>query len=59
MTMGLGHLANIFPDLRGDRKTKLIGPTLESVGGYPTVNEDLRLLDVPAIFVGDVYGRIG
>lgn len=25
-TMGLGHLANVFPDLREDRMAKLIGP---------------------------------
>lgn len=42
MTTGVGHLANAFPDLREDRKAKLIGPNLEGVGWYPTVNEDSR-----------------
>ena len=37
MTTGLRHLTNVFPDLREDRKAKLIGPTLEGVGWYPTV----------------------
>ena len=57
MTTGLGHLADAFPDLREDSKAKLIGPTLEGVGWYPTVNEDLKLLDVPASIVGDACGR--
>jgi uncharacterized protein len=56
MATGLGHLANVFSDLREDRNAKLIGPTLEGVGWYPTVDEDLKLLDVPASIVGDACG---
>lgn len=55
MTCGLGRLATAFPDV-DKPETRLIGPTLEGVGWYPTVNGDLRLLDAPAWVVGDACG---
>ncbi|ERF70992.1 hypothetical protein EPUS_03271 [Endocarpon pusillum Z07020] len=63
MTTGVGHLANAFPDLREDRKAKLIGPNLEGVGWYPTVNEDSRAAGRPSKYcrrcVRSVQGHRG
>jgi uncharacterized FAD-dependent dehydrogenase len=57
MTAGLSRLGKRFPDLGSDRNAKLIGPTLEGVGWYPTVDGNLRLLDVPAYVAGDACGQ--
>ncbi len=56
MTSGLYRLATAFPDLGKDETAKLIGPTLEGVGWYPSVDGGLRLLDVPAWVAGDACG---
>jgi uncharacterized FAD-dependent dehydrogenase len=56
MTAGIERLGVKFPDLGLDPNAKLIGPTLEGVGWYPTVDGDLRLADVPAYVAGDACG---
>lgn len=56
MTAGIERLGVKFPDLGSDPHAKLIGPTLEGVGWYPTVDGDLRLSDVPAYVAGDACG---
>ncbi|MFD7127281.1 MULTISPECIES: FAD-binding protein [Streptomyces] len=55
MREGLRKLAEHFPEVESGR-ARLIGPTLEGVGWYPELREDLRLPSMPAWVAGDCAG---
>jgi hypothetical protein len=52
---GLTHLIDAYPDVL-TFGSRLIGPTLEGVGWYPKINEDLSLPGMPAWVAGDSCG---
>jgi len=56
MSEGLQRLRNAYEDLESDEDATLIGPTLEGIGWYPTVDGNLRLLDALAWVAGDACG---
>ncbi len=55
MRQGLLKLMDKFPEIN-DSQTKLIGPTLEGVGWYPQLDDDLKLQGYPAWVIGDACG---
>lgn len=55
MLQGLRKLIDKFPDIY-DEDTALIGPTLEGVGWYPSLDENLRLNRFPIWVAGDACG---
>jgi hypothetical protein len=52
---GLALLVQQFPTLNTE-DCQLVGPSLEGVGWYPKVNNDLSLPGVPACVAGDACG---
>lgn len=55
MLDGLWKLIDKFPQIY-DGETKLIGPTLEGVGWYPGLDENLKLGHSPVWVAGDACG---
>lgn len=55
MLQGLQRLISKFPVINHP-DTRLIGPTLEGIGWYPTVDGDLKLSDAPLWVAGDACG---
>ncbi|MEU4244955.1 FAD-binding protein [Actinoplanes sp. NPDC026619] len=55
MRRGVQHLVRRYPGVL-DERTRMVGPTLEGVGWYPTVDGRLRLRDAPAVIAGDGCG---
>jgi uncharacterized FAD-dependent dehydrogenase len=55
VSLGVAELAEKFPSI-AQGAAQLIGPTLEGVGWYPTINPDLSLPGVPAWVAGDACG---
>lgn len=56
MRKGLTKLCDEFDDLNNDDEASLIGPTLEGVGWYPSVDGNLKASEVPLYIVGDACG---
>jgi len=50
--------AEEFPCLKESETARLIGPTIEGVGLYPSIDDSLRLTNgLPAWVIGDATGR--
>ncbi|MGL1900897.1 MAG: hypothetical protein OCC49_02085 [Fibrobacterales bacterium] len=55
MIEGVANLGRQFPEIH-DPDTCIIGPTLEGVGWYPVLDENLKVPGVPAWVIGDAAG---
>lgn len=55
MLYGVKRLAETFPEIL-DEDTYLIGPTLEGIGWYPKLTQNLQLKDTPSWVIGDACG---
>lgn len=54
---GLGLLAEEFPILKKSHTASLIGPTVEGVGWYPEISDELQVEGLPLWVAGDCGGK--
>ena len=55
LLQGLGMLLNAYPELK-TTNVRLLGPCVEGVGFYPTVDQSLRVTPYPVWIAGDSTG---